>query len=261
MKTSVIRIIILLIVARAVLAPAQNLLTNGSFEVPGPPDGTYVVVGSGSTFIPGWTALGSAGVEYLVPKNYYNFGVAQDGNCVVDLSFGMNGELSQSFAATPGQPYAVSLWVGTLKANGRDGTAFVQVSTGNASTNVYITTQAGQIAWFNEYLPFMATGAVMTVTLTTTNNDNNQFALVDNVGVYLLTTNAPTVLAIDLYPGLTITGNVGQLYRVDYTTAAGSTNWNPLTYFTLPTSPYLFYDPTPAHQTNRFYRAVQLSGP
>jgi hypothetical protein len=241
-------------------ALAQNLLTNGSFEVPGPPNGSYLAVGPDSTFIDGWKAVGSAGVEYLVPRYYENFGVAQDGVSAVDLSLGVAGGLEQSFATVPGASYEVSLWVGTLRAQDRDGTAFVRAAAGDAATNIFVRTESIYADWGRYSLVFTATGAVMTLSLTTTNNDYNQFALVDNVAVFPLGTNLTSELSVDLYPGITLIGNVGQAYRIDYTTRLPTTNWIPLTYITLPTSPYLFFDTFSSRSTNRFYRAVQISG-
>jgi hypothetical protein len=67
-----------------------------------------------------------------------------------------------------------------------------------------------------------------------------------------------TIMGLDIYPGLLIYGPVGANYRVDYSEDLGSpTNWTTITNFALPSSPYLFPDPTPARQVKRFYRAVK----
>jgi hypothetical protein len=75
-------------------------------------------------------------------------------------------------------------------------------------------------------------------------------------------TNATSQLGIATYPAITITGTVGQAYRIDYATSlTPTTNWTTLKFVTLPTaSPYLIYDnsavgPNP----QRFYRAVSIS--
>jgi len=74
-------------------------------------------------------------------------------------------------------------------------------------------------------------------------------------------TNATSQLGLAAYPALTITGTVGQAYRIDYATALAPTNWATLKFVTLPTSlPYLIYDNS-AIGTNpqRFYRVVSVS--
>ena len=78
----------------------------------------------------------------------------------------------------------------------------------------------------------------------------------------LLATNEafapPTIFAINLYAGLTITGSVGATNRIDFRTDLSGTNWTALTNVVLPTSPYLFIDTTSAATARRFYRAVPL---
>jgi hypothetical protein len=69
-------------------------------------------------------------------------------------------------------------------------------------------------------------------------------------------------LAVQTYPGITITGDVARPYRIDYTdkldrTPSG-TNWHVLTSFFLPRSPYLYVDSSPASSPERYYRAVAL---
>ncbi len=67
-----------------------------------------------------------------------------------------------------------------------------------------------------------------------------------------------TLLGLDIHPVLHIYGPIGAWYEIDYTEDLGSpTNWTTITNFALPSSPYLFPDPTPARQVKRFYRAVK----
>ena len=73
--------------------------------------------------------------------------------------------------------------------------------------------------------------------------------------------NATSQLGIGSYPGITVTGKVGQAYRIDYATQLSPTNWTTLKYVTLPTaSPYLILDNSPqSGNQQRFYRAVSVS--
>ncbi len=73
--------------------------------------------------------------------------------------------------------------------------------------------------------------------------------------------NATSQLGIGSYPGITVTGKVGQAYRIDYATQLSPTNWTTLKYVTLPTaSPYLILDNSPqSGNQQRFYRAISVS--
>jgi formylglycine-generating enzyme required for sulfatase activity len=69
---------------------------------------------------------------------------------------------------------------------------------------------------------------------------------------------APAGLAIQTYAGLTITGAVGKVYTVQYTTdLAQSNDWQAAGLVQLPGSPYLWVDTTAPATGRRFYRAVE----
>jgi Protein of unknown function (DUF642) len=198
-----------------------------------------------------------------VPRKYYNFGVAQDGEAALDLAYGTaGGGVAQSFATIQGELYQVSLWAGVLNAPGHGGAATIQATVGGVTTNISVSTKSIFIDWSFHSFSFQATNALTTLSLTTTIPDIVVNALVDNVAVYSLSTNVVVTpqLSIELYPGVRFTGTVGQPYRIDYTTSLPTTNWMPLTYVTLPSSPYLFFDVSSPRSTNRFYRAVLVSG-
>ena len=68
-----------------------------------------------------------------------------------------------------------------------------------------------------------------------------------------------TQLAIRMYPGLTINGNIGSTYRVEYSDRIeGLDNWSMLATVTLDRTPYLFFDMGAAEASKRFYRAILL---
>src|SRR5437762_13669099 len=55
----------------------------------------------------------------------------------------------------------------------------------------------------------------------------------------------PSSLTLQLYPGLTIAGQIGYTNRVEYTTDPSVTNsWTPLTNFVLSSTPFFFVDLT-----------------
>jgi len=64
-------------------------------------------------------------------------------------------------------------------------------------------------------------------------------------------------LGINTYAGLSIFGQTGATYEIQYTCdLLRPTNWVTLTTLTLPNSPYLYFDPTSAGHPGRFYRAL-----
>ena len=64
-------------------------------------------------------------------------------------------------------------------------------------------------------------------------------------------------LSIAKYAGLTIDGEVGASYRIEYSNALEiATNWLKLADVILPNTPYLFIDQTSPGASSRFYRAV-----
>ncbi len=68
-----------------------------------------------------------------------------------------------------------------------------------------------------------------------------------------------TQLGLALYPGISIQGNIGSAYRIEYADRLGDTNdWSLLTTVTPDRTPYLFIDTASKSATNRFYRAILL---
>jgi len=64
-------------------------------------------------------------------------------------------------------------------------------------------------------------------------------------------------LAARIYCGITIEGQVGASYSLEFQSAfGGSVEWQKLADVVLPTSPYFFIDPNPTSSASRFYRAV-----
>jgi hypothetical protein len=67
----------------------------------------------------------------------------------------------------------------------------------------------------------------------------------------------PPALAIHMYAGLTITGQTGATYQIQYTPDLRSpTNWVALTNLVLPASPYIYFDAASAGRPIGFYRAL-----
>lgn len=93
----------------------------------------------------------------------------------------------------------------------------------------------------------------------------------NNAGVYSVRvcnasgckTNSATLVAypacidIRLYAGLTITGQTGHVYCVQYVNDLNSTNWISLTNFTYTGSEFFYLDRQTPFQPHRFYRVVE----
>jgi hypothetical protein len=78
---------------------------------------------------------------------------------------------------------------------------------------------------------------------------------INSTNVYVLA--QPPSSSISLYPGITISGTIGAAYEVQYTTNLASGNWMNLTNIVLPSSPFLYFDPTPvSSQNQRFYQVI-----
>jgi len=168
------------------VAHAATLLTNGSFETPVVPVGSFTLFNTGSTGITGWTVVGPAGTAVApVSTTFSQNGVAfpaQDGAQWLDLT-GFNDNttegLSQAVATIVGDRYQLSYFIGNTTGGGIFGsTSTVNVSINGVQTfsdtnsTVSPTTQN----WQQFTHTFVATGASTTLAFINgdpiTDNDN-----------------------------------------------------------------------------------------
>jgi formylglycine-generating enzyme required for sulfatase activity len=71
-------------------------------------------------------------------------------------------------------------------------------------------------------------------------------------------------LDVQTYAGLTITGEIGKVYSIEYVTDLtdpAQSDWRCLEYLQLPASPYLWTDKSAPATGKRFYRAVAMEAP
>lgn len=66
------------------------------------------------------------------------------------------------------------------------------------------------------------------------------------------------ILAVALYSGITITGQVGRSYRIEAVESAADASWESLATVTLDVSPYVWIDAPASLHRSRLYRAVPL---
>ncbi len=82
------------------------------------------------------------------------------------------------------------------------------------------------------------------------------------LGAVLLVAQLPAqtaaVLQLQLYPGLSITGAVGSVHSVQYSTNLLLPAWNFLTNLQLTSNPQLYVDSTAPAREQRFYRTVKI---
>jgi hypothetical protein len=71
--------------------------------------------------------------------------------------------------------------------------------------------------------------------------------------------SAPPGLEIKLAPALSLTGDVGSNYRIEYTGEMGPTNsWTSLAVITLTNNPQIYFDSSAIGQPSRFYRLQKV---
>jgi hypothetical protein len=266
MKTNLLRGLIAVVFAISLAdSHAQNLLTNGSFELPGtvgtsPPG--YAYYPGGSTAIPGWITLLN-GVEYSDPSQSDGsipiyLGLAQDGSHDLDLAprTFTGGGIQQTFPTVTGQNYEVGFYMGNLVYGGRNGTGTLIASAANTTNSFTMTTLSHYIQWSGRSFVFTAVSNTTTLAFRSLDNPLLHFSTLDNVSVVPQRSTNFT-LAISLFPGLQISGVTGQTYVVQYAQPPG-TNLTQLQYVTLPILSNMVYDITSPGTVTRTYRAFQL---
>lgn len=103
-----------------------------------------------------------------------------------------------------------------------------------------------------------ATGATLTLTNLSADQAGVYSVIVSNAaGVATNVIDTLSFLNINVYAGLTIVGQVGGNYEIDYWNDLSS-SYTVLANIVLPSSPYLFIDTNSPNFTKRFYRAVLL---
>jgi hypothetical protein len=171
-------------------------ITNGSFESPVVPVGSFLDYASGSTAIPGWTVVGAAGGVSIVNSTTIQLGVsflAEDGAQYLDLTGdGTNAVegVEQTFSTTTGTNYTLTFWVGNVDnpANGWGTTSTVNVNLGglngtlldsvtNSMTNS--TTQTWQMFTTS----FTASGSTTTIDFLNGDPSGDNTNGLDNVSI------------------------------------------------------------------------------
>lgn len=185
-------------VALLLLAPLSALaqVTNGSFETPTVPTGSFTNFNAGSSFA-GWTVVGPAGSQVsIVSGTFAQSGLtfpAQGGSQWLDLTgFSSNAAegVQQAVTTLPGSVYNVSFFVGNVV---NPGASFGTSSTVNVLANgVSIgsaTNSAGAgtntLTWAPFTRQFTATSTATTLTFLNADPSSDNSNGLDNISVAL----------------------------------------------------------------------------
>lgn len=104
-----------------------------------------------------------------------------------------------------------------------------------------------------------ANSSTLTISSVSTADVGHYRVLVSNTSGSVYSADATlTMLAINFYPVISISGRIGDTYRVDYATALAPTNWIPFSTNKLTVSPLRLTDTSYLQDKARYYRAVFL---
>ncbi len=131
---------------------------------------------------------------------------------------------------------------------------------GNGSVTLGVTATGGGLSYQWRLNGTNLAGATSsTLTLNSLNaSQAGVYTVVVSNAAGSVTSSAATLslLNLNMFAGLTIVGQLGGNYQIDYRNNLNNTNWFNLTNVVLPSSPYLFIDTASPQYPQRFYRAV-----
>jgi uncharacterized protein DUF642/PEP-CTERM motif-containing protein len=174
-----LRLFVILLAALGCARLAQaNLLTNGDFELPQAPNGSFIQYAGGSTAIPGWTVLGNNVILYSDSNPDVTYGIVafnpESGLQSLDLTgsgnSGPTDGITQSVATVIGAPYVISFWVGAALSN--NGSPEYQLPGAvddlsiNGGTEIpfsCVPTSSGFDTWTGYSYQFTATSAITSI--------------------------------------------------------------------------------------------------
>jgi choice-of-anchor C domain-containing protein len=180
-ETQMTRVLVLIgvvCVLGATPAMAALMVTNGSFEDPVVPVGTFLALPAGSLSLTGWTITGG-GVD-LVQTTWNSFS-AQDGLNSVDLNRLSPGSISQSISFPSAGTYQLSFYMAGNPTV--PGTKNMDVALGSLVTDSLSYADPG-MNWTLHQYSFAVPGAGnQTLTFTSTAPPGKEGPAVDNVSI------------------------------------------------------------------------------
>jgi hypothetical protein len=159
-------------------------------------------------------------------------------------------------SAPPGSPVITNQPAQVTVSPGQTATFTVGVSN---STGVTYQWQHSNTNLSNGGNISGATSSTLTVSGVSPSDVGHYRALVSNGSGSVYSADATlAIMGINFYPVISLTGKIGDTYRVDYSTAIAPTTWIPLSTNKLTVSPQLLIDTGSPGNNTRFYRAVFL---
>ena len=164
---------------------------NGSFESGPDITGNYLMVGTGSTAITGWT-VGPGAIDIITN----NLWIASDGERSLDLNGNHPGGISQAFDTIPGAWYKVFFDIsGNPFRTWNDPLKIIEVTAGSYSQQYTYDVSAnnpeyapGDMKWAEMLFIFHAESSVTILQFTSLSSDDAYGPALDNVRVSLITT-------------------------------------------------------------------------
>ncbi|MBC7779236.1 MAG: DUF642 domain-containing protein [Proteobacteria bacterium] len=202
-----------------------NLISNGSFEFPLVPPGTFTSYPSGSLFGP-WTTVG-AGEVALVHTSFAASGLsfpAQEGNNWLDLTHGFNGAngVEQTIPTVIGGLYQITFYLGNIvNPGGPFGTSSsVSISTNGFAGNTATVDGSNSpptttLAWTQFNALFLADSAQTTVRFTNLDGPSDNSNGLDNISIVEVSRPTPSVVPVPatlplLASGMALLGLLGR---------------------------------------------------
>jgi len=246
-----------LLLAFLLAANAQNLLTNGSFEVPALSPGTfntYLTLSPGGTNLPGWSVGGSVRAYLVLPAS--NRLAASDGQQYVDLHRSIT--LSQAFSTIPGETYEVSFTVGRFQSTRPLDVAVLVLNDGETVLTNVLAAPPQNTGWSERIrFQFVATTSISSLQFTNALADGDIDLELDDVVVEPTTPH----LSIAYIGTSTITiswkSQSNQMYQLQYRAEFNSGDWTELG-APLPGTGSHISALQPTSESQQFYRLLIL---
>lgn len=166
-----------------------ELIVNGSFETPTVPPADYIIYGSGSTAITGWTVVGDSTAVF--EGSFVYSGVthnAQNGNQWLDLTSASNSPLNgvtQDVSTSIGTNYELSFYVGSATDGAILFPATVDLSIDGGPRMSYTNPNEpnDHLDWMQFSVPFTAVNSMTAITFFNGSVATNELSALDNVSL------------------------------------------------------------------------------
>lgn len=229
-------------------ADAQNLIQNGSFESP--------VIASNTVAIAIPTSWQGNASARIINGNYAfpDLQGPQEGQQFASVgNDGVQAIISQDFTIEDSGTYMLTWFESAGNAPGFTSPYSVTVLVGASVVTNMNRVVSANATWISCSLQLTLTPGTYTLKFSSLQPTPGGLSTqLDNVAIV-----QQPELNVNLYAGITITGQTNATYQIQYSNNLGNpTNWMTLTNLTLPSSPYLFFDASSAGQPQRFYRAL-----